>query len=968
MGLRLQISGATASVVLTLAGAVGLGAIVPSTRAYPDTLEQTFKAPAKAMRPWVRWWWPGGAVQETEILREIDVLDAAGFGGAEIQPFNPGITNLTAEERVAVNDYATPSFFARVKAAAEAAAGHGLQIDYTFGSAWPAGGGFAITPELALVELTMAGTSIEGGIPGPVKVALPPRSKKLGALSILDPRTKDPRAADWPARMDARRKLIAVIAVKGSEPQIKPDLKPGGFKLFGFGAVVTKPGRLQEGTALVLTDKLRADGTLDWTAPPGHWQILVFEQYAANTSVMAGVGEGPQLVLDHFKQEAFDAHARRVGDPLIATLGAGRAGLRGTFVDSLELMPDLYWSEDFLEQFRLRRGYDLTPYLPLILQPGWMEAWDDHYSPPCYEMGDIGERVRADYQQTVSDLFIERFAVPFARWNRNHGTLARFQPHGAPVDTLKAYGLADIPETEDLYEFADPHFMRLARSAADLYGHRLVSAESLVWKDRPYSVTISEMRQRADLIFASGVNALILHGFPYAFHRQSWPGWHAFAPSPFGPAFSSMLAETNPIWAAIPRFAGYLARTQAVLQAGRNVVPVALYLGEIGYFKGIEDGGAGENSVNRALIAGGYDYDRINDDAFATAHVERRQLVTAGGARFEALVVPPIQAVRAETIERIAGFAQEGLPLVFVDSAPTRDKGLLDHADRDRRVTVAVEAATAAGGRTVPLADVAESLRKQEVAANLRFTDAAADLLFVEKDVDGRAVYFVHNRGDQTRNASFDTAAAGAIERWNALEGSTLPQPAVVSAGNTHVVLELSPGESALLVFNPKVPARTVQAPTRRSVGEQVLPLSGWTLQATGYGAKGRTVDVTLPLATLADWRAVAGIEDLSGNAVYTRRFRVDGTWLKPGTHVMLELGEVHDVAMVTINGNTFAPVWGPYRLEVTRALHKGSNELSIRVANTPNNAMIDPKLPGFNAIKSQPAGLGGPVALRAAR
>ena len=941
--------------------------VTPTISRADTTLEQAFKTPPKTARPWVRWWWPGGAVEDGELYREVGVLDAAGFGGGEIQPFNPGITKLTPEQRLAVNDYATPTFFAHVKAVVDAAARRGLQMDYTFGSAWPSGGGFAITPELALLELTVSRTSIVGGAPAPIKVTLPVRSRKLGALSSLDPRTKDPSVADWTARMDARSKLIAVIAVKGSDPQIKPDVKPGGFKLFSFGAVVTKSGELEPGSQIVLTEKLRPDGTLDWAPPPGHWQVLVFEQYVANSSVMAGVGAGPQLVLDHFKQEAFEAHARRVGDPLIAALGAAHSALRATFVDSLELMPDLYWSEDFLQQFQKRRGYDLTAYLPLILQPGWMESWDDHFSPPCYTMGDVGDRVRADYQETVSDLFVERFVTPYVKWNHDHGTLARFQAHGAPVDLVEAYGLADIPETEDLYEFADPYFMRLARSAGDIYGHPLVSAESLVWKDRPYSVTPLEMRRRADLIYASGVNELILHGFPYVLPGQNWPGWHPFAPSGFTPGFSNMLAQANPIWVAVPALASYMSRMQALLQQGRNVVPVALFLDEIGYFKGIEDGGAGQHVTDKALLAGGYDYDRITPHELATARVEGKRLVTPSGAHFDALVVPPLEAIRAEAIERIGQFAKDGLPVVFSDVSPGKEKGFFDREERDRRVATAVAAALAAGAKVVPAGQVADRLGELHVPANLHFVADPIDVSFVQKDIHGRSVNFLHNAGSEPRDATFEIpAAAGTPERWNAFDGTVAAQPAFATADNIRVILQLPPGDSALIVFDPSRRARTLSPAAPATVGEQSIPATGWTLHASGHGAKGRSIDITQSLSGLTDWRQIQGLEDLSGTGVYTRTVELERGWLKRGTHVMLDLGEVHDVAVVTINGHELAPVWEPGALDVTRALRPGANILTVAVANGPNNALIDPKLPGFKSLQPQAAGLIGPVTLRA--
>ena len=42
-------------------------------------------------RPLVRWWWPGADVDPSELARELDVLAAQGFGGAEIQAFNAAL-------------------------------------------------------------------------------------------------------------------------------------------------------------------------------------------------------------------------------------------------------------------------------------------------------------------------------------------------------------------------------------------------------------------------------------------------------------------------------------------------------------------------------------------------------------------------------------------------------------------------------------------------------------------------------------------------------------------------------------------------------------------------------------------------------------------------------------------------------------------------------------------------------------
>jgi hypothetical protein len=79
------------------------------------------------------------------------------------------------------------------------------------------------------------------------------------------------------------------------------------------------------------------------------------------------------FVLDHYDRAAIDAHLNAVGDRLAQAFGANPP--HAVFSDSLEVERS-DWTGDFLEQFRKRRGYDLTPYLPALA-------------------GDIGEKTMA---------------------------------------------------------------------------------------------------------------------------------------------------------------------------------------------------------------------------------------------------------------------------------------------------------------------------------------------------------------------------------------------------------------------------------------------------------------------------------------------------------------------------------------------------------------------------------------------
>jgi hypothetical protein len=955
--LRSIVTGAGLAAIIL--GSASVGA---HDRADP-TLEQIFDRPPREARPRLRWWWPGGAVNDEELARELALMAAAGFGGAEIQAFNTGIPDLTPSERATINQYATPPFFAHVRKAGERAAALGLNLDYTFGSAWPSGGGFAIPPEKALVELTMARTEVRGGQAGPLKVAIPPRTRRFGALSTLDARVRDPRAAGWIERFDARQKIVAVVAMKGSAPTLKEAADVSGFKLFPWRDV-TVPGTLDPASAVILTDRLKDDGSLDWTPPPGTWQIVVFKQYASNMGVSGAAGEGPQLTLDHMDPAAFAAHAARVGDPL----GVRPPGLRATFVDSLELMQDIAWGNRFLTEFKARRGYDLTPYLPFVLQPGWMQAWDEHWSPPYFEAagGETGERVRADFRRTVSDLMFAGFIDPFVAWNHAHGVKAKFQAHGGAIDVIRGYGAVDIPETEDLVGGGDPYFMRLARSGADLYGRPIVSAESLVWKDRPYDVTPDELRQRADLLFAGGVNQLNIHGFNYI-RGQQWPGSHAFQPSGFSLGFSTMVNPTNPIWAGIPTLVGYFSRLQAVLQAGRPIVPVAYFYGSIGYYPGIEDKGARAHAAEKAFLAGGYDYDRINPDALQAARVVGRQLVAKGGQRYGALVLPPLNAMRAESAEAIAGFARAGLPVIFTGVAPSRDEGLADARARDARVKAAIAAAIKAGARVSPERATVDALRGAGVRGNLRFTGAdPSGLVFVQRRAGGKIVTFIHNTASDARDAGVILPAHGGVERWDAMRGGRVPIDAHSVDGGTAATLALAAGQSALIILDPNTKPVAVTPP--KSIARTDVS-QGWTLSISGHSPRTTEIRRALGPTGLGDWRKIDGLATFAGVGTYHRIVEVPTTWFSRGSRVVFDLGQVHDMATVTVNGHSLPPALGaPFRVDITDVAQPGKNVIDVAVATTPQNAMIDPKAAGYKNLRSVPTGMTGPVMIELTR
>lgn len=97
----------------------------------------------------------------------------------------------------------------------------------------------------------------------------------------------------------------------------------------------------------------------------------------------------------------------------------------------------------------------------------------------------------------------------------------------------------------------------------------------------------------------------------------------------------------------------------------------------------------------------------------------------------------------------------------------------------------------------------------------------------------------------------------------------------------------------------------------------------------------------------LSDWSKDTDslIKYYSGSAVYSCEFKVEK---EAGQQYFIDLGDIACVAELKVNGISCGVTWTrPYRLNITEAMHSGSNQLDIEVTNTWANRLIgDQRLP----------------------
>jgi hypothetical protein len=87
---------------------------------------------------------------------------------------------------------------------------------------------------------------------------------------------------------------------------------------------------------------------------------------------------------------------------------------------------------------------------------------------------------------------------------------------------------------------------------------------------------------------------------------------------------------------------------------------------------------------------------------------------------------------------------------------------------------------------------------------------------------------------------------------------------------------------------------------------------------------------------SLQSWTQT-GLANFSGTAIYTKTFSLPDSFRDK--RVMLDLGRVSSVAEVFVNGERAGTlVWRPYRLDISKLIKPGENEIKIIVTNTEAN------------------------------
>jgi hypothetical protein len=736
---------------------------------------------------------------------------------------------------------------------------------------------------------------------------------------------------------------------------------------------------IARGDVVDVTSKMDADGTLHWDVPEGHWTILRMGYAPTGARNRPSVPAGSGLEVDKLSSKYVQQYFAGYMDPMRSHLG----DLVGSTVQYMTM--DSWeagmqnWTDAMIAEFKQRRGYDPTPYLPVL-------------AGRVVENADVSDRFLWDFRRTLADLYAGDFYGTMDSELHKLGMKAYSEASGValeiPEDTLLNKSHIDIPMAEFWVRALHPDSMyyvdvRGAASAAHVYGKPLVATETFTGGgyEAPYT-----LKKIADYWFTQGVNRLV---------------FHTSAEQPLDTKPGNTMVGThinrNITWAELAKpFMTYTARVQYMLQQGSPVADLAYLLPE-GAPSTMPFWGPG---LQPALPAG-YDYDFINTDillnhtsvlADGRVHVDGSSEMP-DGMSYRVLVLPPTTQMTPEVLRKLRALVAGGATIT--GARPVSSPSLLHYPDADNEVhTLATDLWGDMDGVTLNQHAFGKGmtywgLTLDEVLTRVKETPdfAASGSLdnppaWVHRKTADADIYFVANQADAPVHLDARFRVSGKdVEVWRPMDGTEVKdvsytngvrmpdrtgnhQPGIGPAlyttpeGSTEVPLDLAERESVFVVFRnaARAPERTASSP----VETKLTTLSGpWTLTfPPNWGAP-----ASVQMTKLTSWTqsADAGVKYFSGTATYTKTVETSATWFKPGQHIWIDLDKVRDIAEVKVNGKPAGMVWAPpYRVDVTAELKPGANKLEIAVTNEWTNRQIgDRSLPVEKRVLAQPGGPG---------
>jgi hypothetical protein len=959
-------------------------------RSQQDALHAGFLEPPAPAKIRCYWWWLNGNTTAETITRDLEGMKARGIAGAILVDAD-GSGQQGNDEVPMGPAIGSPQWIALYVHALAVAQKLGLEISLNVTSRWDVGiiGGPTVTPEDAMKMMTWSRVIVDGGGTRKVQLASPAtRNGFYRPIAVLAYPLH--RGAPLPGSPESDRAPILDLAFKTASMETGFSMPPSD-RVLRDGPAIAGEQDAEVGEVVDLTSRMDQSGNVEWSFPPGTWEVLRIGYTGTPTPehLIDAAGKPLGLPLDALSPEAFDHYWRDAVAPLLdaAKPYIGNS-LRYLVTDSWEA-GGANWTAGFREEFKRRLGYDPLAYLPVV-------------TGRILTSRETSNRFLFDLRRTVADLIAENYYDRFQDHARKRGLGTHPEaggPHGAPIDALENFRSSDFPQTEfwvvsGNHRVSDDQrfFVKEASSAAHIYGKPFVAAEGPTsMSPNAWSESLSgDLQPTFDQALTEGLNLLFWHEFTSSPAEYRLPGDEYFAGTHLNPNVTW--------WNQAAPFLLALNRAQFLMQQGRSVSDILHFYGDQ------VPGFVRVKSNDPARVLPGYDYDVVNEDALLhRMKFDGPDLHTPERLHYRALSLPASRRLSYAALIWVGRFANQGG--VIIGLKPAGPLGLIAPGEETeyKRTADAIWAGCAAGAATARYgrgtvycsADARDALTAMGVAPDFSYRLSTPDesaesqqaFDYIHRKTTRAEIYFVRNTQPRELEATLSFRVhSRAPELWNVDEGVAAPALAYKETqdGRTEIPLTFPAKGSVFVIFEHPAERHLVgiekdgstvfpsihQGTGVFSSGERefVATIPGAYLATDSRGSKTTFVvkpsDLESPAAmawTLsfpAGWGAPSsvpvehfqswtqstdpGICYFSGTAIYRTTLRIPAGFVTPSRQLWLRLGQVREIATVLVNRRAVDTLWRqPYAARIDSFVHAGDNIVEIKVTNLWPNRII---------------------------
>lgn len=732
---------------------------------------------------------------------------------------------------------------------------------------------------------------------------------------------------------------ITELALTGTATVHSFELKAAYFSEFSDRGYYELPGGSGGTDAAVktsevqdLTRLLHDNGTLSWTPPAGTWIVLRIGYSLTGAQNRPAAPEATGLEVDKLDSAAVKRYMDRyINMYRDAANGlVGRQGLHALMFDSWE-SGFANWTPLILENFKRLRGYDPVPWLPALA--GYV-----------VESPDKSDKFLWDWRRTIQLLLKENHYDFLTRYLHDIGMIRYGEAHEAGFSTMgegmEMKQTADIPmgamwmhNTPGQMEGVYYNDNQESASVAHIYGQNISATESFTGGPG-YGTAPWDLKSTADAILLAGSNRFIIHT-------------SAHQPVTRGPGMTlgvGQMFSRNETWAEQAKpWIDYLSRASFMLQSGIAANDIAVFYGE-------ESSMIAIYGNTYPDIPPGYRYDYVNSDVVMNRlSVKDGALTTATGMNYKAIYFGKgTRLVTLPVLKKVLELVKKGA--VLIGAKPEGSPSLSDNPAEVKRIIAMLwpgEALANVGkGKVFNTKETGSALKEMGLAPDFSYVspNEKSNVMFIHRKLEDGGIYFIANQTDQEDRIEASFRLSGYIaELWDPATGHIAPVSYRIENGRTHVTIPIDRFGSVFVVLRQKTKDQSRIIPETQL--QTLMEIEGpWQVNFQAD----RGAPATENFENLTDFRdnSNPGIRYFSGIATYTKEVQVSEDMA--GMQLWLDLGQVHNLAEVWINGKLAGTAWKPpYRIDISRLVTAGQNKIEIRSVNLWVNRLIGDAQPG---------------------